>query len=1348
MRPWLLLATGILWLLLSSILSPASSVARAPNTGISCHKALAHSRTTSATPTATNMDGIPKCQCGKTYTQEAHLNRHMNTCPRVLDVSRRSWAIADARQNKRPRVEITTRSERVESNSTGAWMFPQPKTKARRAVRTRRREGSSASSSSHHNRYASLARDDAMPLDDLGSPSFRDTPSRQHTPNCTPPPLSPSAAEQPLPAKRVRRPTAKALQALEDALPEGPGPLEEEDETPAAVRAEPPAAAATQRVILRVPRVFRTAANTFGLSRVYRRKPTAIPDLDGSLKDHIVSSLQNTSKTISPRALSDIIWPYPNLSSWLFGKWFWNEGDKKTKGARKGLLDILLSGAFSIEDLRGVNFDKIDNVLGTTDTSELAWEGNGWKTSTVTIKLPVGKKATKEVRRQRANEAQTAKRYDLADPEADKVETRKFTIPNFHHRKKYVHPQPFLGDAQTIPTRVLIATLRDMDLPGLGTPKDTAVRVEQVRRDDTARRDKVAEARKLIYEDGYVVNSTKVDDILKEESLVPTENAFSERLDGLDFDVFDCLVADFMHETELGDFKNLIKHLGADVVHEFNERFRRVAPFGRSTIRRFPHNVSDMKKLGARNYEDILQCFIPCFEGLLDDQHNKSILSLLYTCTYWHSLAKLRMHTDSSLDVLGGVTQLLGRQMLYFAEVTCPQFKTVETDGEYAARGRATARREAAKTGTTSESTASNLPAAPHPKTGGKRAVVFSLNTYKHHSMGDYVPTIRRFGTMDSYSTQIGESQHRRVKDWNGRSNKNNAVPQIIRMDVRESAHERMQQELAVLAPKITQSNTDLTATMDQHHRIAKDESDKLYLHDWLSENAADPAFGHFLPRLQAHLWARMHGINVIEATDCTPDELATVHIQHNRIHRHATAAFNYTSYNVQRDQDTINANTERRHIMVKSDETSEGVLAPHPYWYARVLGVFHANVFHSDERAPRRYEFLWVRWFGRDPEWDSGPRHLRLDRLGYVPEHYPEAFGFIDPAHALRACHLVPAFALGKTTTLLRPSKMRDSPEGDWMNYYVMRFVDRDMMIRYLGTGVGHLQPANFPLEVDAINPWLEEELEIVAPPQNSPLQDGEDPAGDEGTPLNAEQIESDEEDGTDEEEVCVSEKLQPPLLLHNHQLPSMSSSFHFPGRAPATHLAPGTKKNTPGSSNQTPRSSSSQTPRRTQNIRQPMLERTNHSSLAPTFPDSDHRSTSSPEPERSQFLVQPNPDHRTPAQSSRSAPEKRKRPRPADPEDSETEDEDPEDAVVPPPSEEKYMAMLTNKGRIAVRYVSFWSHWPTVFALGLKHGTEANTYLFTKQQKEDYDTFQRLLRLIPDLLDALHYFGEQSPI
>ena len=36
-------------------------------------------------------------------------------------------------------------------------------------------------------------------------------------------------------------------------------------------------------------------------------------------------------------------------------------------------------------------------------------------------------------------------------------------------------------------------------------------------------------------------------------------------------------------------------------------RFRQVPTFGRFTIRRFHDNVSEMKKLAARDFEDILQ---------------------------------------------------------------------------------------------------------------------------------------------------------------------------------------------------------------------------------------------------------------------------------------------------------------------------------------------------------------------------------------------------------------------------------------------------------------------------------------------------------------------------------------------------------------------------------------------------------------------------------------------------------------------------------------------------------------------------------------------------------------------
>jgi hypothetical protein len=36
-------------------------------------------------------------------------------------------------------------------------------------------------------------------------------------------------------------------------------------------------------------------------------------------------------------------------------------------------------------------------------------------------------------------------------------------------------------------------------------------------------------------------------------------------------------------------------------------RFRRVPTFGRNTIRKFSNNASGMKKLAARDFEDLLQ---------------------------------------------------------------------------------------------------------------------------------------------------------------------------------------------------------------------------------------------------------------------------------------------------------------------------------------------------------------------------------------------------------------------------------------------------------------------------------------------------------------------------------------------------------------------------------------------------------------------------------------------------------------------------------------------------------------------------------------------------------------------
>jgi hypothetical protein len=64
--------------------------------------------------------------------------------------------------------------------------------------------------------------------------------------------------------------------------------------------------------------------------------------------------------------------------------------------------------------------------------------------------------------------------------------------------------------------------------------------------------------------------------------------------------------------------------------------------------------------------------------------------------------------------------------------------------------------------------------------------------------------------------------------------------------------------------------------------------------------------------------------------------------------------------------------------------------------------------------------------------------------KIGFVPDSDEFAFGFLDPAHIIRGCHLIPSFVDGKSTELLsvdsegvtaaRPNGGHD----DWANYYV----------------------------------------------------------------------------------------------------------------------------------------------------------------------------------------------------------------------------------------------------------------------------------------------------------------------
>ncbi|THH05402.1 hypothetical protein EW146_g9914 [Bondarzewia mesenterica] len=692
-----------------------------------------------------------------------------------------------------------------------------------------------------------------------------------------------------------------------------------------------------------------------------------------------------------------------------------------------------------------------------------------------------------------------------------------------------IFPRIFTYSAD-YPEKVILASIRSLaqclcprcctskaQASEMGTKVDAHQRQATARQDDAEYQHKVKTAREFIYQKGISIKSVHVDRVLEANSLTPTRNIFSTRFRPFGFNFFNMLTVDLMHEFELGVWKAIFIHLlriltaeGGRTIVQLNNRFRHIQTFGGDTIRRFPSNVSAMKQLAARDFEDLLQCAIPVFEGLLPPPHNKIVLDMLYTLAEWHALAKLRMHTEPSLAILDTVTAELGAVVRKFHHTTCQSYVTCELPREVAARGRRKATKDARSALAASQSLAASRSVAPQNDNdvGDSPAAVtdrtkqnqrqtassvdsntarrkyLNLNTYKWHSLGDYVAMIRLFGTSDSYSTQPGELEHRRVKRFYGRTNRKGATGQITKLERREEYIKQMQererkQDSADLThqpavPKFVLESLPLTDP-EEHYYISKGQKFHFNVAAWLRQAPADdPAVKDFLGCLKDHLLSRCLGRQYDgDEVKFSEAERNTIFIQQHLIYCHKVLRINYTSYDVHRGQDSINPRTDADVMVLAHEELEDNA---HPFWYARVLGIYHVNIVHigpqSLDTRPKRMHFLWVRWFGRDLSGRAGRKARRLHRVGFVPDTDPTAFGFLDPQEVIRGCHLIPASAHGRTSDLLQSSNSLGRPHGetdDYRYYYVNHFVDRDMFMRYLGGGVGHTTMPNMSSAEDS---------------------------------------------------------------------------------------------------------------------------------------------------------------------------------------------------------------------------------------------------------------------------------------
>jgi hypothetical protein len=266
-----------------------------------------------------------------------------------------------------------------------------------------------------------------------------------------------------------------------------------------------------------------------------------------------------------------------------------------------------------------------------------------------------------------------------------------------------------------------------------------------------------------------------------------------------------------------------------------------------------------------------------------------------------------------------------------------------------------------------------------------------------------------------------------------------------------------------------------LTNTANVHHHIGKSQDHWEHLGSFLQKHSGDPAIEvctsnwlhprcgsaysdpqNFVPKLKQHLLPRIKStLRETKTSDVhlspaeTPpasadleenDDWRAVLLEHDRIYKHNIMRVNFTTYDVRRADDMIHPTTSHCNIMVLNPMSSS---SEHPFWYARVLGIFHTNVIYTGtemmDYCPRRLEFLWVRWYKKDNTpagWDA----RRLDCVYFPPMSSEHAFGFIDPTDVLRSCHIIPAHARGK----LRPDSVCIShcaQDGkDWHAYYINR--------------------------------------------------------------------------------------------------------------------------------------------------------------------------------------------------------------------------------------------------------------------------------------------------------------------
>ena len=138
------------------------------------------------------------------------------------------------------------------------------------------------------------------------------------------------------------------------------------------------------------------------------------------------------------------------------------------------------------------------------------------------------------------------------------------------------------------------------------------------------------------------------------------------------------------------------------------------------------------------------------FEYLLPKKEDRIIRRLLFELATWHGLAKLRLHTETTVTDLENSATRLGKLLRKFKSDVCDNYVTKDLPSEEAARGRRKAAK-ALKAGGKTKTPAKDSKSSGKKKTKYRE---FTMETYKLHALPDYPAAIRAFGVTENTSTK------------------------------------------------------------------------------------------------------------------------------------------------------------------------------------------------------------------------------------------------------------------------------------------------------------------------------------------------------------------------------------------------------------------------------------------------------------------------------------------------------------------------------------------------------------------------------------------------------------------